>query len=55
MDEAIDRLKRAPFGGGAEVEIRPVFEADDFGAELTPEVRERQARLRKEMERQKAA
>src|SRR5438445_10005424 len=42
MDEAIEWLKRSPFGGGAEIEIRPVFEADDFGAELTPELREQE-------------
>ena len=45
LDEAIEWLKRAPFGGGAEVEIRQVFEADDFGANLTPEVRAREARV----------
>src|SRR5919199_1779361 len=39
MDEAIEWIKRAPFDGGAEIEIRPVFEADDFGAEFTPELR----------------
>jgi hypothetical protein len=41
MDEAIEWAKRAPFDGGAEVEIRPVFEAADFGENLTPELRER--------------
>jgi hypothetical protein len=46
MDEAVEWLKRAPFGGGAEVEIRPVFEADDFGPALTPELREQEERLR---------
>src|SRR5262244_2055650 len=35
-DEAIEWLKRAPFDGGTEVEIRQVFEADDFGPEFTP-------------------
>jgi hypothetical protein len=45
LDEAIEWLKRAPFGGGEEVEIRQVFEADDFGANLTPEVRAREARI----------
>ena len=45
LDEAIEWLKRAPFGGGEEVEIRQVFEADDFGANLTPEVRAREARV----------
>jgi hypothetical protein len=46
MDEAVEWLKRAPFDGGAEVEIRQVFEAEDFGDEFTPELREREARLR---------
>jgi hypothetical protein len=49
LDEAIEWLKRAPFDDGAEVEIRPVFEAEDFGAELTPELREREERLRAEV------
>src|SRR4030088_1481360 len=43
--EAIDWLKRAPFED-AEVEIRQVFEAEDFGAEFTPELREEEERLR---------
>ena len=47
-DEAIAWLKRAPFEDGFEVEIRQVFEADDFGPALTPEVREREERLRRE-------
>lgn len=46
MEEAIEWLKRSPFDGGAEIEIRQVFEAEDFGAELTPELREQEARLR---------
>jgi len=46
MEEAVEWLKRAPFDGGTEVEIRQVFEADDFGAELTPELREQEERLR---------
>lgn len=46
MDEAVEWLKRAPFGGGTEVEIRPVFEAEDFGANLTPELREQDERIR---------
>jgi hypothetical protein len=45
LDEAIEWIKRAPFDGGAEVELRPVFEADDFGEALTPELREQEARL----------
>ena len=46
MEETIEWLKRSPFDGGAEIEIRQVFEAEDFGAELTPELREQEARLR---------
>lgn len=45
-EEAIEWLKRAPFDGGAEVEIRQIFEAEDFGAELTPELREKEEKLR---------
>lgn len=45
-DEAIEWLKRAPFDGGTEIELRQVFEVEDFGAELTPELREREERLR---------
>ena len=45
MDEAIEWLKRAPFEG-TEVEVRQVFEAEDFGGEFTPELREREERLR---------
>jgi hypothetical protein len=48
MDEAIEWLKRAPFED-TEVEIRPVFEADDFGAEYTPELRQQEERQRAEM------
>ena len=47
-DEAIQWLKRAPFDD-TEVEIRQVFEAEDFGAELTPELREQEERLRKQV------
>jgi hypothetical protein len=49
IDEAVEWLKRAPFDGGTEVEIRPVFEAADFGENLTPEAKERDERLRKEL------
>jgi hypothetical protein len=49
MDEAIEWVKRAPFDGGAEVEIRQVFEADDFGAEFTPELRRQEDELRAQM------
>ena len=47
-EEALEWLKRAPFQEG-EVEIRQVFEADDFGAEFTPELREQEERLRQQM------
>jgi hypothetical protein len=47
-DEAIEWMKRAPFDGGAEVELRQVFESEDFGEALTPELREQETRLRAE-------
>jgi len=53
MDEAVEWLKRAPFGGGAEVEIRPVFEAEDFGEAFTPELREQEDRVRSQAEQNK--
>jgi hypothetical protein len=49
-DEVLDWMKRAPFGDGAAIEIRQVFEAEDFGAELTPELREQEERLRAQSE-----
>jgi hypothetical protein len=45
-DEALEWAKRAPLGDGAEIEIRQIFEAEDFGAEFTPELREQEERLR---------
>ena len=45
MEEAIEWIKRAPFQE-TEIELRPVFEAEDFGAEFTPELREQEERLR---------
>ena len=48
-DEAIAWMRRAPFGDGVVLEIRQVFEADDFGAEFTPELREQEDRLRAEI------
>ena len=44
--EAIDWVKKAPFEPGAEIEIRQVFENDDFGAEFTPELRAQEDRIR---------
>ena len=55
MQEAIDWVKRCPNpmpGEEPEIEIRQVFEADDFGAEFTPELREQEDRLRAEIGRQ---
>jgi hypothetical protein len=49
IDEAVEWLKRAPFDGGVEITLRPVFEADDFGKALTPELREQQAKLAAEI------
>ena len=46
LDEAITWMKRAPFDGGDEIEIRQVFSAEDFGEALTPELREQEERLR---------
>ena len=51
IDEAVEWLKRAPFDGGTELEIRPVFEAEDFGEEFTPELREQEARVFAEAKR----
>jgi hypothetical protein len=52
--EAIEWLKRAPFGGGVEIEVRQVFEAADFGTELTPELREQEERLREQVQKKTA-
>jgi len=53
MEEAIEWLKRAPFDGGTEVELRPVFEAEDFGENFTPELREQERRLVEEISAKK--
>ena len=55
MEEAVEWLKRAPFDGGEEVEIRQVFEAEDFGKEMTPELRQQEERIRQQIEKQKAS
>jgi hypothetical protein len=57
IDEAVEWVKRIPFDedaaqSDAEIEIRRVFEAEDFGAEFTPEAREQEDRLRAEIEKQ---
>jgi hypothetical protein len=54
MDEAVEWARRCPDpmpGEDAELELRPIFEAEDFGAEFTPELREQEERLRREVER----
>ena len=53
MDEAIEWVRRCPnpMPEDSEIEIRPVFEAEDFGAEFTPELREQEARLREQLAR----
>ena len=55
MEEAIEWVKRCPnpHEGEAEIEIRPVFEAEEFGEEFTPELREQEERLRRELESKK--
>ena len=56
LDEAIEWVKRCPnpHPGESEIEIRQVFEAEDFGAELTPEVREAEQRMREKLDRRTA-
>ena len=46
LQEAVDWLKRAPFDGGAEVEIRPIYETEDFGDAMTPELKAQEDRQR---------
>lgn len=55
LDEAVEWLKSASFGGGTEVEIRQVFEAEDFGAEFTPELRAQEERQRVQIGARKRA
>jgi len=54
IEQAVDWLERAPFDGGVEVTIRPLFSPDDFGDAATPELRARGERLRAESARLKA-
>jgi hypothetical protein len=49
MEDAIEWLKRAPFDGGTEIEIRRIFETEDFGDNLTPELREKEQHLRDQL------
>jgi hypothetical protein len=52
VDEAVEWLKRAPFDGGTEVTIRPIFSPEDFGKELSPELRAKGEQLQKDIARQ---
>ncbi len=58
MEEAVEWVRRCPNpmpGEDSEIEIRPLFEMEDFGEEFTPELREQEDRLRSELERQQGA
>ena len=55
MDEVVDWIKRAPMGGDTELEIRQIFEAEDFGAEFTPELRAQEEQQRAKSDRLAAA
>ena len=50
MDEAIGWMKRAPFDGGSDIELRQIFSTEDFGDALTPELREQEERPRAQAE-----
>ena len=52
IEEAVEWIKRAPFDEGTEITIRPIFESEDFGKELTPQLRAREERMREEITRQ---
>ena len=51
IEDAVGWLKRAPFDGGTELEIRPIFETEDFGKEMTPELRAQEERIRAQLEK----
>ena len=55
VDEAVEWLKRAPFDGGVEVTLRPIFDPEDFGKELTPELRAAGQHLRAEIDRRRSS
>lgn len=57
MEEAVEWVRRCPnpMNDDSEIEIRPVFEAEDFGAEFTPELREQEGRLREEIKKQQGS
>ena len=54
IEEAVEWLKRAPFDGGVEVTLRPIFDPEDFGKELTPALRAQDEELRARLERQRS-
>ena len=54
LDEAVEWIKRAPFDGGVQIELRPIFETEDFGAEMTPELRAKEEELRAKVEGRKS-
>lgn len=49
IEEAVEWLKKAPFDGGTEIEIRPLHELEEFGEEFTPELRQQEERIRKQI------
>jgi hypothetical protein len=49
MADAVAWLKRAPFGGGVEIEIRPILEVEEFTRNMSPELKEREQRLREKL------
>jgi hypothetical protein len=53
MDEAVEWLKKAPFDGGTEIELRQIFENEDFGAEFTPELRRQEEAIREKISARK--
>jgi hypothetical protein len=55
MDEAMEWARRAPFGPGAVLELRPIFDPEDFGEAYTPEIRAQEDRIREQLERQQRA
>ncbi len=52
MEEAVEWLKRAPFGGGTEVELRPIYEAEEFLENFSPELAEAESALRERIGKQ---
>jgi hypothetical protein len=55
IEEAVEWVKRAPFDGGVEVTLRPIFDPADFGKELSPELRAKEEKLRAEVARQRGS